>query len=46
MATVSAVHQINPKAVLLQISGFGATSSRADEPGFGKVGGPAAAWCT
>ncbi|MDO0931142.1 CoA transferase [Streptomyces sp. DG2A-72] len=32
------VHRINPKAVLLQISGFGATSSRADEPGFGKVG--------
>ncbi|MFE2939239.1 CaiB/BaiF CoA transferase family protein [Streptomyces sp. NPDC059255] len=33
-----AVHRINPKAVLLQISGFGATSSRADAPGFGKVG--------
>ncbi|MEB8336188.1 CaiB/BaiF CoA transferase family protein [Streptomyces endophyticus] len=32
------VHRVNPKAVLLQISGFGATSSRADEPGFGKVG--------
>ncbi|MDP4501899.1 CaiB/BaiF CoA transferase family protein [Nonomuraea turcica] len=33
-----AVHRINPKAVLLQISGFGATSSQADAPGFGKVG--------
>ncbi|MFI9756569.1 CaiB/BaiF CoA transferase family protein [Streptomyces sp. NPDC051963] len=32
------VHRLNPKAVLLQISGFGATSSRADEPGFGKMG--------
>ena len=33
-----AVHRLNPKAVLLQISGFGATSSQADAPGFGKVG--------
>ncbi|MGX1567420.1 CaiB/BaiF CoA transferase family protein [Streptomyces sp. NPDC055506] len=33
-----AVHRINPKAVLLQISGFGATSSQADAPGFGKMG--------
>lgn len=33
-----AVHALNPKAVLLQISGFGATSSRADAPGFGKMG--------
>ncbi|MEU6784239.1 CoA transferase [Nonomuraea angiospora] len=33
-----AVHRINPKAILLQISGFGATSSRANEPGFGKMG--------
>ncbi|MFM9695322.1 CaiB/BaiF CoA transferase family protein [Streptomyces europaeiscabiei] len=32
------VHRINPRAVLLQISGFGATSSQADAPGFGKVG--------
>ncbi|MGW3953137.1 CaiB/BaiF CoA transferase family protein [Streptomyces sp. NPDC004752] len=32
------VHRINPKAVLLQISGFGATSSLADAPGFGKMG--------
>ncbi|WP_241265848.1 CaiB/BaiF CoA transferase family protein [Streptomyces boncukensis] len=33
-----AVHRINPRAVLLQISGFGATSAQADAPGFGKVG--------
>ncbi|GFE27305.1 hypothetical protein Sliba_77580 [Streptomyces nigrescens] len=33
-----AVHRINPKAVLLQVSGFGATSSQADAPGFGKMG--------
>ncbi|MEV0618400.1 CoA transferase [Nonomuraea sp. NPDC050404] len=33
-----AVHRLNPKAVLLQISGYGATSSLADAPGFGKVG--------
>ncbi|MHC5909106.1 CaiB/BaiF CoA transferase family protein [Streptomyces sp. S6] len=33
-----AVHALNPRAVLLQISGFGATSSRADAPGFGKMG--------
>ncbi|QUH02265.1 CoA transferase [Saccharopolyspora erythraea] len=32
------VHRINPRAVLLQISGYGATSSHADEPGFGKMG--------
>ncbi|MCX5554530.1 CaiB/BaiF CoA-transferase family protein [Streptomyces sp. NBC_00038] len=32
------VHRINPKAVLLQISGYGATSSLSDAPGFGKVG--------
>ncbi|MGC9539087.1 CaiB/BaiF CoA transferase family protein [Streptomyces sp. UG1] len=33
-----AVHAVNPRAILLQISGFGATSSRADAPGFGKMG--------
>ncbi|WP_458089927.1 CaiB/BaiF CoA transferase family protein [Streptomyces malaysiensis] len=33
-----AVHALNPTAILLQISGFGATSSRADAPGFGKMG--------
>jgi formyl-CoA transferase len=32
------VHRLNPRAVLLQISGFGATSSQADAPGFGKMG--------
>ncbi|QPP06280.1 CoA transferase [Streptomyces bathyalis] len=32
------VHRLNPKAVLLQISGYGATSSLADAPGFGKMG--------
>ncbi|MGX1474497.1 UNVERIFIED_CONTAM: crotonobetainyl-CoA:carnitine CoA-transferase CaiB-like acyl-CoA transferase [Streptomyces canus] len=32
------VHRINPRVVLLQISGFGATSSQADAPGFGKMG--------
>lgn len=33
-----AVHALNSRAILLQISGFGATSSRADAPGFGKMG--------
>lgn len=33
-----AVHRLNPSAVFLQISGYGATSSRSDEPGFGKMG--------
>ncbi|TDC76369.1 CaiB/BaiF CoA transferase family protein [Streptomyces hainanensis] len=33
-----AVHRLNPRAVLLQISGYGATSSLADAPGFGKMG--------
>ncbi|WP_314173880.1 CaiB/BaiF CoA transferase family protein [Streptomyces winkii] len=32
------VHRLNPKAVLLQVSGYGATSSLADSPGFGKMG--------
>jgi crotonobetainyl-CoA:carnitine CoA-transferase CaiB-like acyl-CoA transferase len=32
------VHAINPTAILLQISGFGATSTLADAPGFGKMG--------
>jgi formyl-CoA transferase len=32
------VRTINPSAVLLQISGYGATSSRRDSPGFGKMG--------
>jgi crotonobetainyl-CoA:carnitine CoA-transferase CaiB-like acyl-CoA transferase len=33
-----AVQAANPSAILLQISGYGATSSRKDEPGFGKMG--------
>jgi crotonobetainyl-CoA:carnitine CoA-transferase CaiB-like acyl-CoA transferase len=32
------LHALNPKLVMLQISGFGATTSRKDDPGFGKVG--------
>ncbi len=34
----ASVRQINPHAVLLQISGYGATSSLRDSPGFGKMG--------
>jgi len=32
------LNQINPKVIVLQVTGFGATSSRRNEPGFGKVG--------
>lgn len=32
------LHALNPKLVMLQVSGFGATTSRRDDPGFGKVG--------
>lgn len=32
------VHRINPRAVMLQITGNGATTSARNEPGFGKVG--------
>lgn len=32
------VQQVNPSAVLLQISGYGARSSKANAPGFGKMG--------
>lgn len=32
------VHALNPKVVYLQVTGFGATSSQRDAPGFGKVG--------
>jgi crotonobetainyl-CoA:carnitine CoA-transferase CaiB-like acyl-CoA transferase len=32
------LNQLNPKIILLQVTGFGATSSRRNEPGFGKVG--------
>lgn len=33
-----AVHELNPRAVMLQITGNGTTSSAYNEPGFGKVG--------
>jgi formyl-CoA transferase len=33
-----AVSAINPSVILLQISGFGETSSKRNAPGFGKVG--------
>lgn len=32
------VHAVNPKLIMLQVSGFGVKSGRGDEPGFGKVG--------
>ncbi len=32
------VHSINPHAVMLQITGYGATTSRRNDPGFGKMG--------
>ena len=32
------LHAINPKLVMLQISGYGATSSLRSAPGFGKMG--------
>ncbi|CAN5325587.1 CoA transferase [soil metagenome] len=32
------VSRMNPSAILLQISGYGATTSKRDEPGFGKMG--------
>jgi len=34
----AAIHEINPRAVMLQITGNGTTSSAYNEPGFGKVG--------
>ncbi|HEU0197704.1 MAG TPA: CoA transferase, partial [Nevskiaceae bacterium] len=34
----NAAHALNPKIVYLQVTGFGATSSRRSMPGFGKVG--------
>jgi formyl-CoA transferase len=30
--------RVNPQLIVLQVSGFGASSSRRNEPGFGKVG--------
>ena len=32
------LHRINPKLVMLQVSGFGAETTLSDQPGFGKVG--------
>jgi formyl-CoA transferase len=32
------LNKVNPKVIMLQVTGFGATSSRRNEPGFGKVG--------
>ena len=32
------LHALHPRLVMLQISGFGADTSRRDDPGFGKVG--------
>jgi formyl-CoA transferase len=33
-----AVHGANAKAIMLQISGYGANTDRANDPGFGKMG--------
>jgi formyl-CoA transferase len=32
------LHAVNPKLIMLQISGFGGNTSKRDRPGFGKVG--------
>lgn len=32
------VHDLNPSVILLQVSGYGARTSRRDKPGFGKMG--------
>jgi formyl-CoA transferase len=34
----ASLNAINPKVVVLQVTGFGAESSRRNQPGFGKVG--------
>lgn len=34
----ASLNAINPKVVVLQVTGYGATSSRRNQPGFGKVG--------
>ena len=34
----ASLQTINPKVIVLQVTGFGANSSRRNEPGFGKVG--------
>ncbi|GAA1010472.1 hypothetical protein Aple_028890 [Acrocarpospora pleiomorpha] len=33
-----ALREVNPKVVLLQVTGYGATSGKRNQPGFGKVG--------
>lgn len=33
-----AVHRVNPTAIMLQITGLGATGANANSPGFGKAG--------
>lgn len=32
------LHELNPKLIMLQISGFGARSTEGNRPGFGKIG--------
>ena len=34
----ASLHEVNPKLIVLQVSGFGANTTRRNEPGFGKVG--------
>jgi crotonobetainyl-CoA:carnitine CoA-transferase CaiB-like acyl-CoA transferase len=34
----SSLHAVNPKLVMLQVSGFGTNTSKRNQPGFGKVG--------
>ena len=34
----SSLQAVNPKLVMLQVSGFGANTSKRNQPGFGKVG--------
>ena len=34
----ASIHEINPKAIVLAVSGFGTIGPRRNEPGFGKVG--------
>lgn len=34
----SSLNKINPKLVMLQVTGFGASSAKRNSPGFGKVG--------
>ncbi|MES3004357.1 MAG: CoA transferase [Pseudomonadota bacterium] len=34
----ASLNKVNAKIVMLQVTGFGATTSRRNEPGFGKVG--------